>query len=893
MMVNREIFRSLPHEMLYLILSQLPTPVMVVNSWGDVVYSNQQAEQVLELSFGNKLRHDLNGFYHDQWNNRLLLSSDEDLEQDTYQLTIGQVQYLCFQKHLPPQVDSPALSVLSFQATDLEYDLHYDCNAPFQQIPEQGQFFSKSQQMKPLLATCKRCAPSDMTILFLGESGTGKTMLAEYVHKHSLRKEGPFIVLNCAAINGELLESELFGYVPHAFTNASAKGKIGLFELADGGTLLLDEIGDMPLDLQAKILTAVETQSILPIGGSDYKSINVRILAATNQDLKERVAQGTFREDLLWRLNVLEVSLPPLRERRDDIGFIADSLRCQYNERNGTDIRFTPELESFLTQYDWPGNVRQLKNTVEKMLFTTRETQIPISAASSLFQGQANPPSQSYTARVEARERRFIQSQYQRHPSTRRLANALDVSQSTATRLIQKYVKKTSLDVQEQSMMATHTLQENRQGRLTQPQLYQVLDAMPQRVCVVDHDLVCIAEKQHDSLPTSEDGLTVTASTSTAMYRAGYKMARIREASTVLEYITVSSKKRQVIIAPVCDTQGKSTLYTSVSLAQFDTQAVARQRQLLQCKDRLHVGNKDYAFFCHAPEMKLFLQDVDRAACQDLSVLLRGESGTGKSVFAQYIHQVSERSESPFVSINCATIPHNLIEAELFGYEKGAFTGANPQGKKGLFELANGGTLFLDEIGDMPLAAQAKFLDVIENKRFIPMGGNQVLHTDVRIICATNKNLQKLMTQKQFREDLYWRINIIELEVPSLRQRPEDIEAYAKLYLDQCTAKYGTKKVLSHEALTAFQMYTWPGNLRQLSNTVERGYILSEGDELLLESLPQEFHSTPLYKGSYTSLQRRWDEEIVAEAIQRHGTAQRAASELKVSSATVSRKRSS
>lgn len=176
--------------------------------------------------------------------------------------------------------------------------------------------------------------------------------------------------------------------------------------------------------------------------------------------------------------------------------------------------------------------------------------------------------------------------------------------------------------------------------------------------------------------------------------------------------------------------------------------------------------------------MRLFLQDADRASWQDLSVLIQGESGTGKSVFARYLHEAGSRKSGPFVSINCASIPHNLIESELFGYEKGAFTGASPQGRKGLFELANGGTLFLDEIGDLPLPAQAKILDVIENKRFIPIGGRDMVHVDVRIICATNRDLRKLIQEKKFREDLYWRINIIELDVPALRQRPEDVEFY-------------------------------------------------------------------------------------------------------------------
>lgn len=902
-MVNREVFRHMPREMLSMILAQVPSPIVVVREDLTVLYTNRTAQETLHIDAGDELINQ-NGLLVDaDWEQPTLLSSDEELSQDVCRFSRDGTAYLCFQKHLDMQEDSPGLFVLSIQDEDTPYDLYFDCKDPrksadnfpvFEDSSETGatDFLAASEQMAPVVRSCARCAGSDMTVLFLGESGSGKTMLAEYVHKHSPRRNGPFIVLNCAAIAKDLLESELFGYAPYAFTNANAKGKVGLFELADKGTLLLDEIGDMPLDLQAKILNAVETQSILPIGAQEYKSVDVRILAATNHDLKDLVRRGEFREDLLWRLNTLEIKIPPLRERRDDILFIADHFRNSYNEQNGTDLRFTPELEQFLQNYDWPGNVCQLKNTVEKMLFMAHETEIPLSSARNLFSSQENAQSASYAERIEARERRFIQNQYQKYPSTRKLAASLDISQSTATRLIQKYVKQ-GAENGAKTAIAMHTRTENDNGRLTQEQLFQILDCVPNRICVVDRDLICLADKKRALEPCGYPSRASSGSPTTVMYRAGYKMAQVKKRPITLSYTTAAGKHRKTIIAPVMNEQGCDELYTSISQIHFSVRALEHQKELRKCKQHLRVGNKNCVFFCSSPEMRLFLQDADRAAWQDLSVLIHGESGTGKSVFARYLHEVGSRKTGPFVSINCASIPHDLIESELFGYEKGAFTGACPNGKIGLFEQANGGTLFLDEIGDMPLSAQAKFLDVIENKRFIPIGGKQVIHSDVRVICATNRNLRQLMAEKRFREDLYWRINVIELDVPALRSRPEDVEYYTEYFLKLCNQKYGIKKSISPEVVSLFMLYSWPGNLRQLSNTVERCFIMSEKSMICVEDLPEEFHRDTNGSAfmSLNDLQHRWDQEIFSEAIQRYGSAHNAAFALKVSDATISRKR--
>ena len=901
-MVNREVFRTMPQEMLFMILDQLPNPVLAVQSGQAVLYANRAAQETFALVQGLTMDEDGGMLTLPAWQEPTLLFRDDELLQDVFRFTAKGCPYLCFQKRLPSHDASHDLQVLSIQEELSAYDLYFDCRKTEKSasqpdfeagLPRGGdRLISRAPQMESAMQSCARSAGSDITVLFLGESGTGKTMLAEYIHRNSRRGGGPLIVINCAAIAKELLESELFGYAPYAFTNASDKGKTGLLELADKGTILLDEIGDMPLDLQGKILHAVETQTVTPVGGHESRPIDVRILAATNKDLGELVRRGEFREDLLWRLNTLEIKLPPLRERREDILYIADHVRNTYNELNGTDIRFTPALEQFLQHYDWPGNVRQLKNTVEKMLFTTRETEIPLSAARGLFTAQSGSAAQlSYTERIEARERRFILHQYQKFPSTRKLATALNISQSTATRLIQKYVNKDPASGGDLDAVSAHTCEENRQGRLSQNQLYQILDIIPNHVCVVDRNLICIADKYHAQRGEQVDpGLSMT---STAMFRAGYKMARAKKRPITLECTTAGGRQRKTIITQVFDRAGRTEMYVSVSQVQFNAQTVQRRKKMRECRKQLMFGGKEYAFFCSAPEMSLFLKDVDRAAWQDLSVLIQGESGTGKSVLAHYLHEVGNRKGRPFVSVNCAAMPQNLIEAELFGYEKGAFTGAGPQGKKGLFEIADGGTLFLDEIGDIPLSAQAKFLDVIENKRFIPIGGSRVISTDVRIICATNQDLKKLIAGRRFREDLYWRINVIELAVPSLRARPEDVERYAQFFLRKCCCKYGGEKQFSPEVLTLFLLNDWPGNLRQLSNTVERSYIMSEGDVITTQALPECFcaQAGAADPVQYSTLQRRWEHEIISEAIARHGSARSAASALQLSDATVSRKR--
>lgn len=229
---------------------------------------------------------------------------------------------------------------------------------------------TRSKKMLQLMEYLRKVATNESPVLITGESGTGKELISSFIHENSLRQREPFIPVNCASIPRDLAESEFFGYAKGAFSGASAQGKPGLFELAHRGTLFLDEIAEMPLDIQAKFLRVLETGSFLRLGGTTPIQTNVRIIAATNRDLTQRIAEGSFREDLYYRLNVIPVEIPPLRERTEDILHLAEHFLKQSNIQYNTDYTLNPEIQNALLEYHWPGNVRELKNYMERYIIS-------------------------------------------------------------------------------------------------------------------------------------------------------------------------------------------------------------------------------------------------------------------------------------------------------------------------------------------------------------------------------------------------------------------------------------------------------------------------------------------------------------------------------------------
>ena len=233
-----------------------------------------------------------------------------------------------------------------------------------------------------------------------------------------------------------------------------------------------------------------------------------------------------------------------------------------------------------------------------------------------------------------------------------------------------------------------------------------------------------------------------------------------------------------------------------------------------------------------SPAIKIVKETIEKIAPYDINVLITGESGTGKEVVAKTIHKLSKRKDKPFVAINCASLPADLLESELFGYKKGAFTGATSD-KKGLIEEANGGTLFLDEIGEMPMSLQAKLLRFLEERKIRPLGSTKEIEVDVRIISATNRNLEEEIEKGNFREDLYYRLSTIIIKIPPLRERKEDIPLLAEHFLKEFQEKYGKRfEKISQDFLDFLMKYEFKGNIRELRNLLEKAVILSEGGEL-------------------------------------------------------------
>jgi DNA-binding NtrC family response regulator len=246
------------------------------------------------------------------------------------------------------------------------------------------------------------------------------------------------------------------------------------------------------------------------------------------------------------------------------------------------------------------------------------------------------------------------------------------------------------------------------------------------------------------------------------------------------------------------------------------------------------------------PKLKHVTVALHRAAATDTTVLLEGESGTGKELFARALHVLSPRADGPFVAINCAAIPENLLETELFGYEKGAFTGAANR-KPGKFELAHRGTLFLDEIGELPLALQAKILRALEEKRFERIGGTAPLQVDVRVVAATNRHLKAAVAARQFREDLYFRLSVFPITIPPLRERPGDIQMLARHFIDKFCRDLNKKPIaLAPSAIDELLGYGWRGNVRELQNCIERAVILTEGDTIHARHLNLTLHDERL-----------------------------------------------
>ncbi|MDV9595192.1 sigma 54-interacting transcriptional regulator [Clostridioides difficile] len=318
--------------------------------------------------------------------------------------------------------------------------------------------------MRPIINTVNHVSKTDVSVLLLGESGTGKSSLARYIHHNSNRSNGPFITINCATISPQLLESELFGYTSGAFTGASTKGKVGLVELANGGTLFLDEIGDIPQNLQAKFLQLIQDRTFTPVGSLKNKKVYIRIISATNVDLVSKVKEKKFREDLYYRLNVIEIKLPPLRERRDNLVEIIKYYFNRYSSDFNLNKTISKEAMDAIANYRFPGNIRELQNIIQKILLTCTDNHITIDDLPNILtknihitnngnkthisqinkviisdSKSTNYKNKNFDTLIKEYEKNIILDAYEKFGSSYKVAKHLEISQSKANRLIRKY----------------------------------------------------------------------------------------------------------------------------------------------------------------------------------------------------------------------------------------------------------------------------------------------------------------------------------------------------------------------------------------------------------------------------------------------------------------------
>lgn len=323
-------------------------------------------------------------------------------------------------------------------------------------------------------------------------------------------------------------------------------------------------------------------------------------------------------------------------------------------------------------------------------------------------------------------------------------------------------------------------------------------------------------------------------------------------------------------------------------------------RELRSLKDNVEKEFKFENIVSVDPKMQSVFKLVSKVLDNDITVLIYGESGTGKELIARAIHYNGIRKNKPFVAVNCASIPRELLESELFGHEKGAFTGAH-QRKLGKFEIANGGTIFLDEVGELEMVLQAKLLRVIQQKEFERVGGTELIKTDVRIISATNKDLKTAVDEKLFREDLFYRLNSFPIHIPPLRERKKDIIVLAEHFLQKFNQKLGKNyKGFTKRALKAMYDYSWPGNIRELENTIERCMIISEGDYIDVNDLPTNIRSednfsnydlnAPLFPPDTIIPFEKVKEEAIRHALKvTNGNIFEASKKLKIGRATIYR----
>lgn len=378
-------------------------------------------------------------------------------------------------------------------------------------------------------------------------------------------------------------------------------------------------------------------------------------------------------------------------------------------------------------------------------------------------------------------------------------------------------------------------------------------------------------------------------------------LENIRTAARTGEEAHQETKNGVLFTAPL-DTEEEDRLFLTQLLGEESQKNLREQledtvKTNVSYQEKLsRFGTKNY--IATSDKMIRIFVKAKQVAAYPTTILLLGETGVGKEVISSFIHHNSDRADKPFIKINCSAIPEPLMESELFGYESGAFTGARSKGKMGLFELANHGTILLDEIGDMSLSLQTKLLRAIQENEIVRVGGSKPIHLDVRIISATSRNIEEMMAEGQFLDALYYRLNVVEIQIPPLRERREDILPLAEFYLQHFCEKYKLTREFSQEIQECLMQYDWPGNVRELRNTVENLAVSAVGREICREDLPARIatisndkphHLAPVPGTSLKEAVEALQKEMIEAAVRSEGSLRKAAAALDMDPTTLNR----
>ena len=409
-------------------------------------------------------------------------------------------------------------------------------------------------------------------------------------------------------------------------------------------------------------------------------------------------------------------------------------------------------------------------------------------------------------------------------------------------------------------------------------------------------------EKMYDTKKEKIEGKSVFEAEKLGIFKPSVTAIVLKTGEPVtMVQETQKGKKLIVTAVPIKNGQGKIIKVISFTRDLTDFMKLKEQYALLENKverysaeiKELREKNKSYpTIIGNSKKIVSVLNMIERVSKFDANILIQGESGVGKTMFARMIHAKSKRVDGPLIEIDCGSIPENLLESELFGYEKGSFTGADPKGKIGLIEVADKGTLFLDEVGELPLHLQMKLLKVVQDKKITRIGGLKPIDVDFRLVTATNQNLKELVQEGRFREDLYYRLNVVDIHIPPLRERKEDIIHLSMHFLEQYNKKYNQNKKLSSDIIDYFMEYDWPGNIRELENLIERMVLVSTQDIMDVRLLPNMNHGDLNTKKNKTlqEVLEEYERQLVVEAYEKWKTTVGVAKELGISQPTAVRK---